>query len=85
MGWWKVKDADSGGIDWGFGDGNLVNAIPGKHGSENEYCGDIPADIMDEAIARITSEYVRAWGRKPTKAELLATLNFCSGGDDADE
>ena len=79
MGWWKIADVKTGGIDWSFGSKNLVNAIPGKHDSKNEYCGDGPADIMDEALAKIAVEYTRAWGRKPTKNELRALMNFCTG------
>lgn len=41
--------------------------------------GDSVADIMDDAIFRIIREFQKEHGRKPTKAELRAGLEFDLG------
>ena len=38
--------------------------------------GDGPADIMGDAVAQITVEYEKEWGRKPSREELHAGLDF---------
>jgi len=38
--------------------------------------GDQPADVLDDAIARIVEIFESDLGRKPTKAELRAGLEF---------
>lgn len=53
MGWWKIRDVESGGIDWDHkGPGQLVNAIPGET-PENYYNGDRPADYLGGALKDI--------------------------------
>lgn len=54
--------------------------------SENEggpeiFWGDGPADAMDNAIDTIVQEFALHWGRKPTKDEMRAGLEFSLGGD----
>ena len=54
MGWWKIRDTKSGGIDWDHqGPGRLVNAIPSGDTPENYYNGDRPADVLDRAFKDI--------------------------------
>ena len=51
MGWWKINSPERGGIDRTFQSGSgLLNAIPGKHTTENFYNGDGPADAMGSAV-----------------------------------
>lgn len=80
MGWWKIKDIETGRIDL-FDKINhpshLVNAIPGKHPKEWLYNGDDPADEMGLCIEKIIKLYEKEWGRKPYKRELRAVFNFC--------
>lgn len=46
--------------------------------SEEMVNGDGPADIMEDAIEKISQEYLKAFGRKPYKEELEAVLEFCA-------
>lgn len=41
--------------------------------------GDLPADVFDEAIRQIVVAFQHDVGRKPTKAELRAGLEFSLG------
>ena len=41
--------------------------------------GDGPADIMDDAIEAIVTQFREAYGRKPTRDELEAGLKFSLG------
>lgn len=41
--------------------------------------GDSVADILDSAIAEITTEFLKREARKPTKSELRAGLEFSLG------
>jgi hypothetical protein len=43
------------------------------------FWGDAPADQMDNAIAAIVEDFKDIFGRKPTKAELRAGLEFSLG------
>lgn len=82
MGWWKIVDK-SGGIDFRHKcpiNPKLSNAIPGIDLSNELYNGDIPADIMGNALDHINQEYGKAWGRKATREELEAVFNFVMGG-----
>lgn len=38
--------------------------------------GDGPADALDLALSEINEQFQKQWQRPPTKAELLAGLNF---------
>jgi hypothetical protein len=40
--------------------------------------GDAPADVLDNAVDQIIGIFVSDMGRKPTKAELLYGMEFCS-------
>ena len=76
MGWWKIRDVESGQIDLGSARNGLLNKFPGADPSDGLYNGDGPADLMVAAIESISKEYVAAWGRKPTRQELQAVFNF---------
>lgn len=81
-GWWRIKGPDSpGGLDIKplVDKGDLLNAIPGiDPGDLALYNGDGPADVMDEALAKIDLLYRAAWGRRVDHAEAQAVFNFCS-------
>jgi hypothetical protein len=81
-GWWKIKDVESGQIDWDQPDkeSGLINAIPGQDAPKEMYNGDGPADIMDVAIRQIADEYEETWNRKPYPEEIEAVFNFCFNG-----
>lgn len=42
-----------------------------------ELIGDGPADIIGEAIAKTANEYLLVHGRRPTKKEMEACIEFC--------
>lgn len=44
--------------------------------------GDGPADAMDNAIDQIVADFERVEGRRPTKDEMRAGLEFSLGGDE---
>jgi len=80
-GWWKIKDVESGQIDWNQPDKKgLINAIPGQDESKKLYNGDGPADVMGGAFKEIEKQYKEAWGREPTSEEVQAVFNFCFNG-----
>ncbi|GAF77780.1 unnamed protein product [marine sediment metagenome] len=81
-GWWKIKDIESGQTDWNQPDKQegIINSIPGEDTPKELYNGDGPADIMDEAINKITKEYQKAWNRDPEPEEIKAVFNFCFNG-----
>lgn len=88
MGWWKVKDIQSGGIDWAHTcptNAELVNAVPSVDDAQALYNGDGPADLMGDALRAISHLYEEEWGRPATKEELIAVFNFCCNGMFADE
>ena len=83
MGWWKIKDVESGQIDFNAktaAPGTLVNAIPGKDDIAQLYNGDEPADIMGGTLREISKVYEKAWGRPAREEELTACFNFCKNG-----
>ena len=45
-----------------------------KHGT----IGDIPADIMGDAVRKVIKEYKSSINRKPTENELLDVVKFVS-------
>jgi hypothetical protein len=69
MGWWSA--GAHGGISG-------VLDEPSETERE-EYWGDSPADIMDDALARIVAEFEEAWGRKPYRSEIEKGLQFSLG------
>jgi hypothetical protein len=46
----------------------------------NLIIGDGPADVLDEAVAEIHGVYKAGIGREATREELMALMQFCSGG-----
>jgi len=79
MGWWKIDNIETGGIDWENWDGTVLNVT--KDNITNELVnGDGPADIMGDALEQIRKEYKNYWNREPTLNELQAVFNFCMGG-----
>ena len=83
MGWWRIVDVESGGIDFTHKcptNSEFSNAIPSVDPSNELYNGDIPADIMGYALDKISKEYKRALGRTPTREELQAVFNFVLNG-----
>ena len=81
-GWWKIKDVDTGQIDWNQPDKatGLINAIPSSDDTDTLYNGDGPADVMGQAIKDIATLYREAWDRDPTIRELRAVANFVING-----
>lgn len=82
MGWWKIKDVESGQIDWCSPreSGQLINAVPGQDSKDLLYNGDGPADVMGVALVKIFGLYEEAWQRSPSKEELRACFNFVVNG-----
>lgn len=48
--------------------------------SERGIIGDVPADIMDEALEGIVEAYQSRAGRPPTQGELADLIEFCTCG-----
>lgn len=87
MGWWKIRDVQSGQIDWThtcLTNTELVNAVPGIENAQELYNGDRPADLMGDTLKAINAVYEKEWGRLATKEELTAVFNFCCNGMFAD-
>lgn len=81
MGWWKIKDVETGQIDFEAKTAaRTANAIPGKEDADCLFNGDGPADIMSGALHKIRGQYEQAWGRPAKKEELTACFNFCCNG-----
>lgn len=84
MGWWKIKDVETGQIDFDHrcadGQKTLANAIPGRETEDALYNGDGPADLMGPFLRQISEQYSEAWGRPAKKEELVAVFNFCCNG-----
>lgn len=68
MGWW-TQDEEGHSFADAKGEGEMV-------------WGDGPADALDNAIAEIVKEFETTYGRKPTKAEMRAGLEFSLGGEE---
>lgn len=69
MGWWKQNPQAS----W--------IAVDREDGPELLW-GDGPADELDHAIDNIVKHFQEKWGRRPTKDEMRAGLEFSLGGND---
>ena len=83
MGWWKIKDVETGMVDFEHvcpTNKALVNAIPGKESEDALYNGDGPADLMGPTLEKINKKYENAWGRSAKKEEMKAVFNFCCNG-----
>ena len=83
MGWWKVKDIETGQIDFGHKcptNPQFTNAVPGQEAVDSMYNGDGPADLMGLVLRKIDGQYKDAWKRSAKKEELLAVFNFCCNG-----
>ena len=82
MGWWKIKDIETGMIDFNHKcptNPQLTNAVPG-HEEDALYNGDGPADLMGPVLRQISAQYESAWKRPVKKEELVAVFNFCCNG-----
>lgn len=80
MGWWKIKNAETGQIDWDHKcptNPQLTNAVPGHEENDLLYNGDGPADLMGPILQSINKQYKKAWGRPVKREELKAVFNFC--------
>ena len=44
--------------------------------------GDGPADTVGDAIEAVIAEFIADVGRRPTRDEIHAGINFCLGGLD---
>jgi len=73
MGWWKIRDIESGRID---PRGHEIKEMADVNSAL--YNGDGPADVMGPAIRKIADMYRESWGRGPKIEELHACLNFCA-------
>lgn len=66
MGWWTQNEHG--------------HSFAHAEGDEELLWGDGPADILDDAIAKIAKEFEGIENRRPTKAEMRAGLEFSLGG-----
>jgi len=83
MGWWKIRDVESGMIDWSHKcptNEALANAAPGQDAKNLRYNGDGPADAMEEALKKVNGLYEETWGRAAYREELQAVFNFVANG-----
>jgi len=91
VGWWRMRDVETGQIDFahrGPAGGPLANVVPGvddgsvhgEGGSCALYGGDGPADAMDKTLRWIDGLYRAAWGRPVQADELRGMFNFCLNG-----
>ena len=83
MGWWKIKDIETGMVDWDHEcptNHELTNAVPGYEVTDSMYNGDGPADLMGPMLKKISNLYKVSWGRPAKKDELIAVFNFCCNG-----
>ncbi len=79
MGWWRVADVVTGRPAPGTrATSYLSDAVPEQVPGE-AYIGDQVIEIMDGAVRDICHTYRRALGRRPTRLELAAVLNYCLG------
>lgn len=84
MGWWKINNVAEGRIDFDAAKKRIVgtpacaNALPGTDDPNMLYNGDGPADVMEPALDKIAYLYKEAWGRYPSRGELLGVFNFCA-------
>jgi hypothetical protein len=80
MGWWKIKDVESGQVDhnWESAGTLLTNAIPGRDSPENYYNGDDPADLLVKWLG-IATRGLKKFDMEPTP-DLLASL-WWEGGE----
>jgi len=89
MGWWKIKDIETGMVDFDHKcptNPQLTNAVPGHEevdeigNPKDLFNGDGPADLMGPILRKISKQYDEAWGRPAKKEELTAVFNFCCNG-----
>ena len=72
MGWWRVKDLKTGGIDF--------DDVSRPKSEQTLINGDKPADLMGDVFCRIDRLYKKEWGRPVTSKELRAIFNFSLPG-----
>ena len=83
MGWWKIKDVETGQIDFDHKcptNPKFTNAVPGHEKEHALYNGDGPADLMGPILRSISKQYEEVWDRPAKKEELTAVFNFCCNG-----
>lgn len=83
MGWWKIKDVETGQIDFDHKcptNPQFTNAVPCHENEDALYNGDGPADLMGPVLRKISEQYEQVWGRPAKKEELTAVFNFCCNG-----
>ncbi len=83
MGWWRIKDVETGMVDFDHKcptNPLLTNAVPGEEECDAMYNGDDAADLMGLVLRSISGLYEKAWGRPADKEELTAVFNFCCNG-----
>ena len=83
MGWWKIKDVESGQVDFDHEcptNSQFTNAVPGHETEDFLYNGDGPAGLMGATLRKISVLYEAAWKRPAKKDELTAVFNFCCNG-----
>ena len=64
MGWWEHGE---GGLSFVKSDNDPNNKM---------VWGDEPADIIDNALFRITAAFVKELGRMPSRKEIIAGIQF---------
>jgi hypothetical protein len=50
-------------------------------GNNEGAVGDEAWDLCDDFLDELSEIYVRNWSRKPTKKEIISTLEFCMSDD----
>ena len=85
MGWWKVRNIETGQIDFDHEcptNSQFVNAVPGQEDASEDvlYNGDGPADLMGSVLRKISKQYENAWNRPAKEEELTTVFNFCRNG-----
>ena len=83
MGWWKIKDIETGQIDFDHKyptNPQFTNAVLDHEETDSLYNGDGPADLMGPILRKISEQYENAWKRPAKKEELMAVFNFCCNG-----
>jgi hypothetical protein len=88
MGWWRVRDVETGQIDWTVPTqpicddtgqiGQLVNAIPGESHIECHFNGDVPADLITFGLNRV--ELLLAIDGQDVNKKILEPLFFDGPG-----
>ena len=78
MGWWKIVNVESGGIDISLiNKQGIANITKDSDPEDIEFVmGDDPADDIGSAIHEVIANYKNLWGNAPTRTQLLHCYNF---------